>query len=215
MTSIAEQASNFDHLYRSGFYERFGLCNYSPEEVSEWISTAKEKGFVLPSVYQGQYNILCRTYEEKLFPLLRKNHITFIANSPLAGGFLTGKVTDSTSNADLVGTRFEDGSVIGRIFRAWYDKPVFHEAVKKLQRLAESQHVTPAAAAMRWLLFHSCLKEGDAVIIGPSNAVQLDEYIQARKSGPLHSDMSREVGDLFDEVKPDAAPIVEVGWWTS
>src|ERR1051326_1878697 len=37
--------------------------------------------------------------------------------SPLAGGFLTGKLMQSTKAENLVGTRFEEGNVMGKAFR--------------------------------------------------------------------------------------------------
>jgi aryl-alcohol dehydrogenase-like predicted oxidoreductase len=46
---------------------------------------------VLPTVYQGEYNLLNREAEESLFPLLRREGIGFVAYSPLASGFLTAK----------------------------------------------------------------------------------------------------------------------------
>jgi aflatoxin B1 aldehyde reductase len=59
--------------------QEFGLSNFPPELVAEFISVCEEKGYVKPSVYQGLYNLLSRESEETLFPLLRKHNIAFNA----------------------------------------------------------------------------------------------------------------------------------------
>ncbi|KAJ5732349.1 Aldo/keto reductase [Penicillium malachiteum] len=157
-TSIADQAANFNHFYEAGYFEQLGLCNYSPDQLSEFIDIAKAKGYVLPTIYQGQYNMFCRQYETDLFPLLRENGIPFVANSPLAGGFQS------------------ETNMLGFLYRYWYDKPVFQAAMEELkaavtQYEGEAASSTLAQIAMRWLLFHSGLQSTDQVAIGP-NSVQ-------------------------------------------
>ena len=64
-----------------------------PDMVEDWLRIAKDKEYVKPTWYQGQYNLLCRTYEDILFPLLRSEGMHFAAYSPLGGGFLNGNFT--------------------------------------------------------------------------------------------------------------------------
>jgi len=47
--------------------------------LEEWVSIANQRGWIKPTVYQGQYNLLVRVYEKELFPLLRKHGIKFNA----------------------------------------------------------------------------------------------------------------------------------------
>jgi aflatoxin B1 aldehyde reductase len=47
--------------------------------LQDWMRICEEKGYVKPSVYQGQYNLFCRTYEDALFPVLRKYGMHFAA----------------------------------------------------------------------------------------------------------------------------------------
>ncbi|KAJ5622746.1 Aldo/keto reductase [Penicillium lividum] len=214
LTPLADQAANFDQLYRAGFFEKLGLCNYSPAELSEWITIATEKGYVQPTVYQGQYNLFCRQYEKELFPLLQKHGIQFIANSPLAGGFATGKLTLAKDADQLKGTRFEqsDGNMMGYLYRMWYDKPVFNDAVRQL--VAAVDGLSLVQVSMRWLLFHSSLKTTDKVAIGPTKLIQLEDYLAARRAGPLSEDLAAMIDRLYEPMREDAAPLVEIGWWS-
>ncbi|KAJ5248566.1 Aldo/keto reductase [Penicillium chermesinum] len=194
---IAEQAANFDSLYRAGLFTELGLCNYSTAQVKEYIDLATEKGYVRPTVYQGQYNIFCRQYEKELFPFLKAHGI---------------------KAEQLVGTRFEqsESNVMGGLYRMWYDKPVFHDAVRKLSAaVAETDVPSLAQASLRWLLFHAGLASTDAVAIGPTKIAQLEGYLEARETGPLPAELVAQIEQVYDEtMRAEAAPLVEVGWWS-
>ncbi|PYI08004.1 Aldo/keto reductase [Aspergillus sclerotiicarbonarius CBS 121057] len=205
-TPIADQAANFDHLHRAGYFEQLGLCNYSPADLTAYIEAAKSAGYILPTIYQGQYNLFCRDTAS----------ITFVANSPLAGGFATGKLTFAPNVEQLKGTRFEaaEGNIMGFLYRMWYDKPVFHDAVRELAAAVgrfESQGVSSLGqAAARWLLFHSALQSTDLVIIGPSKLSQFEEYLATREAGPLPEELAKQIDGLYtEEVRQAAAPLVQ------
>ncbi|KAJ5618245.1 Aldo/keto reductase [Penicillium herquei] len=220
-TEIADQAANFNHFYQAGYFEQLGLCNYSPEQLVEYINIAQDKGYVLPTIYQGQYNLFCRQYETDLFPLLRKHGIPFVANSPLAGGFATGKVSGAQDAEKLKGTRFEQSetNMLGFLYRMWYDKPAFHTAIGELRSaVAESQGQATTSAlaqtAIRWLLFHSGLQETDQVAIGPNSLDQLNDYLEAREAGPLSEELAKKIDGLYEPLREEAAPMVQIGWWS-
>ncbi|KAJ5288894.1 Aldo/keto reductase [Penicillium angulare] len=216
-TPITQQAANFDELYREGSFKHMGLCNYSPKEIIEWIEIAMEKGYVQPTIYQGQYSIFCRHYEKELFPLLRKHGITFVANSPLAGGFATGKLTLAENDEKLKGTRFEqvEGNLMGYLYRMWFDKPLFHHAVRELIAIGERFGISSLSQiAMRWLLFHSGLKSTDSVAIGPTSTAQLKYYLAARDAGSLPDEMAVEINNLYGPLRDEATGMVEFGWWS-
>ena len=54
---------------------QLGLSNYSTAAVKEWLDLCDEKGYVKPTVYQGQYNALQRHSELALYPLLKKHGV--------------------------------------------------------------------------------------------------------------------------------------------
>jgi aflatoxin B1 aldehyde reductase len=180
--------------------------------LEEWLAIAEEKDYIKPSVFQGQYNLLCRIYESTLFPLLQKHGIAFVAYSPLGGGFLTGKLTFSKGNEDLKGTRFEVSPTNygGMMYRNWFDKPAMHEAMRKIAKACEPHGISTADAAVRWLLFHAAFpgQKGDAVIIGPSNATQLEKYVAARNQGELPAELVKELEAVWHDIKDEAASLV-------
>ncbi len=59
--------------------------------VAEAVNICKQKGFIVPTVYQGMYSAITRQVEVELIPCLRYHNLRFYAYSPLGGGIMTGK----------------------------------------------------------------------------------------------------------------------------
>lgn len=54
-TPLEETLRAIDEVHKSGFFKRFGLSNYHPSDVEQVYNICKSKGYVLPTVYQGNY----------------------------------------------------------------------------------------------------------------------------------------------------------------
>jgi aflatoxin B1 aldehyde reductase len=78
-TPFAETYEAIDEEYRAGKFDEFGLSNFSAAEVEECVRMCTDKGWVVPTVYQGHYNAITRGGEKDLFPVLRKYGIKFYA----------------------------------------------------------------------------------------------------------------------------------------
>lgn len=78
-TPFEDAHEAFDEAYQAGKIKQFGISNHTPEEVEQFVARSSAKGFIKPTVYQGQYNPLVRGGEKELFPLLRKHGIAFYA----------------------------------------------------------------------------------------------------------------------------------------
>jgi len=78
-TPFEEVAKAMDAAAKEGAFKKFGLSNYAPNEVEEFVNVCQKHGYIVPSVYQGVYNALVRGGEEALFPLLRKHNMSFFA----------------------------------------------------------------------------------------------------------------------------------------
>ncbi|KAL9011348.1 MAG: hypothetical protein Q9173_003799 [Seirophora scorigena] len=174
-------------------YLQIGLSKYSVSQVEEFLSKCDMHGWKKPTVYQGQYNAICRGMEMDLLPLLRRHGIAYVAfRSPLAGGFLTANF--SLGN-DLQGTRFAEGHAIGRHYRPMYDKPALHAAIRELHAFLQPRGMTMVEAALRWVFHHSSLGPQDAVILGATKRVQIERNVSQIQKGPL----AEEIVEMFDK----------------
>ena len=75
---LDETLSTMNALHKEGKFKEFGLSNYAGWEVVDIWHRCKEKGWVLPTVYQGMYNGITRDCEKHLFPALRRVGMRFV-----------------------------------------------------------------------------------------------------------------------------------------
>ncbi|RSL60503.1 hypothetical protein CEP54_006745 [Fusarium duplospermum] len=168
---IGETLAGIQDLYVAGAFRRFGISNYTAEEVRSIHDHQRGKGWVLPTVYQGNYNPVARTYEKNLFPTLRELGIAFYAYSPAAGGFLT-----KTKQQVLEGKgRFsKSAGSFSDLYHALYNRPSLLKALASWHEIARDAECPPCVLALRWVAFNSPLEaeHGDAVIVGAGDIDQ-------------------------------------------
>jgi aflatoxin B1 aldehyde reductase len=201
--TLDEWVPEIQKLYEKGVFKRFGVSNFSPEEVQELHDYCKKKGYVLPSVYQGNYSAIARKFETTLFPTLRKLNMAFYAYSPLAGGFLT-KTREALEQGHAGGRWSKDAP--SKHFQAMFVKPSYLDVLGKWGDIAEKEGVSKALLAYRWISYHSALKPeyGDALILGASRTEQIRESVGGLKEGPLKPESAKAIDELWQLVEKDA-----------
>ncbi|KAI9849521.1 MAG: hypothetical protein M1837_004141 [Sclerophora amabilis] len=208
VTPLEETAAALNHHFKQGHFKQLGLANFSPHQVEKFVQICETRGFVKPTVFQGQYNPLYRRPEQSILPILRKHGISFNAYSPLAGGFLTGKLTYLE---DLKGTRFDHGSPMGAVYRKLYDKPPMDLAIRHLHKAIQTYNLENRESAMtmtevslRWIVYHSMLGGGDGVILGASTVSQLGDNLRDIEKGPLPRVIAETVNRMWEMVEAEA-----------
>jgi aryl-alcohol dehydrogenase-like predicted oxidoreductase len=196
---ISETLAGINELHQAGHFKRFGLSNYLAADVQAVYDHCKEHSYVLPTVYQGNYNPVARGSEKSLFPTLRKLSIAFYAYSPLAGGFLAKTVEDVEAGKG----RFDPETPAGKRNRARYANPTFYAALTAWGEVAKTQGCSQSNLAYRWVTFNSPLKKeyGDAIIIGASSEKQAVETLEGIKEGPLDAEVSERIDDIWTKIE--------------
>lgn len=206
---LEDTLAGINEAHKLGIFRRFGLSNYAPQDVQRVYDVAKENGYPLPEVYQGNYNPVARRIEDDLFPVLRKLGIVFYAYSPLAGGFLTKTAADLDAGAG----RFGKDS-LGGMYSGMYDKPSLREGLKEWNNIAEKEGIPKAELAYRWVAHHSALtEEGDGVIFGASKLSQIEQTANGIKKGKLSEEAVQSIERLWESVKAEA-PLDNYTWVT-
>ncbi|KAH8814837.1 NADP-dependent oxidoreductase domain-containing protein [Xylogone sp. PMI_703] len=202
-TPFEETLEAMNKAYKEGKFQKFGLSNYTADEVEKILSICEERGFVKPSVYQGQYNPIVRGGEKELFPVLRKHGMAFYAWSPAAAGFFAGNYKHVQH-----GGRYDTSHRLGQIYSSNYLKPSIEAATDKAIGLVQKHGINGHAAALRWTVYHSKLdkKYGDSVIIGASSPAQLNSNIDMIEQGPLPQEVVDAMDDLYKHIEADAMP---------
>lgn len=136
---IEEVAGVMADLIREGKITHWGLS-----EATE--DTIRRAHAVCPvTAIQNRYSMMARWYED-LFPVLEELHIGYVAFSPLANGFLSGKY-DKSSQFDA---ETDYRSVMPQFQPENIDRN--HNLLTLLQKLAEQNNATPAQISLAWML---------------------------------------------------------------
>lgn len=94
---------------------------------------------------QNEYSIMARGFEKDVIPVCEELGIGFVPFSPLANGFLSGKV-----NADTQFTGLDARRVINRFNK---DNIIANQPLLDLiHQFAASKHATPAQISLAWML---------------------------------------------------------------
>ncbi|KAJ4244740.1 hypothetical protein NW762_014315 [Fusarium torreyae] len=185
-----------DQAYREGKIKSWGVSNYRADEVQTAIDVCEKHGFVKPSVYQGQYNVIVRGGEKELFPILRKNGMAFYAYSAAAGGFFAASHKNAKPKS-----RYDPSHGVGSLYVSLYVKPTIDAAVDKALKVASKYDIGGHAAALRWTAYHSILNRqyGDAIVVGASSPEQLEYNIDVIEEGPLPDDVAAAFDAVYEE----------------
>ena len=94
---------------------------------------------------ESEFSIMERMFEKDVIPLCEELNIGFMAFSPLANGFLSGKIDANTEykgiDARRVITRFDRDNIIA-------NQPL----LDLLNQFAEEKNATPAQVSLAWML---------------------------------------------------------------
>ena len=156
---VEEVAGVMTELIQEGKITHWGLSGADEEMI-------RRAHKVCPvTAIQNRYSMMARWYEE-LFPMLEELNIGYVAFSPLANGFLSGKYgKDSVFEA---GTDYR--SVMPQFTTEGIDKNASLLAL--LQGMAEEKQATPAQISLAWML---CKKPYIVPIPGTRKLNRLEE----------------------------------------
>jgi aryl-alcohol dehydrogenase-like predicted oxidoreductase len=126
-------------------------------------------GLALPVTLQQQYSFACREIEYEVIPAALHNNIGLLPWSPLAAGFLSGRVSrDARADA---GTRLGSGNPMYRhIFKALSGTDRNWRTLDVVRRVAGEAGASPAQVALSWITHRPAVT---STIIGARTMAQL------------------------------------------
>lgn len=137
---MEEVASAFGRLIQEGLIRGWGLSQVSATQLNEAHRVTPV------SAVQNLYNILERDCEKDIFPYCLENNIGVVPFSPIASGFLSGKITTET--------KFEAADDV-RVFVPQLTKENIaanQPVLDILNRFARAKQATSAQISLAWML---------------------------------------------------------------
>jgi aryl-alcohol dehydrogenase-like predicted oxidoreductase len=171
---IAETAGALDELVAAGKIGVYGLSNVDGAQLREALGAGSF------SAVQNSFSLLDREPEREVLPLCAEHGLAFLAFSPLAGGWLTGKYR--RGEPAPAGSRM---TMRPEPYEHLRTDAVF-ERLERLEALGE-----PATVALAWLLADPRVT---GIVVGPRRPEHLAPVLAAT---PLDPDLRDEVSELF------------------
>ena len=162
---LDETLEALDRAVRAGKVRVLGCSNFSGEQLERSLEASRRSRFEFDQV---QYSLVSRFPEADLVPVARRAGVSLLAWSPLAGGLLTGKY----------GTPGVPGRRAAPDAFPFVAPAAAQAAVAVLRRVAELEGVTPAQAALGWVLSKPFVA---AAVVGARTTDQLGEALGARR----------------------------------
>jgi 1-deoxyxylulose-5-phosphate synthase len=163
VTPLDETLGALTRAVEAGKIASIGISNASLSDVKAVRHKADDRLAHCFGYVQNEYNLLAATDAQELIPYCAEHGLGYVAFSPLAGGFLTGKY------------RFgEDPPPDSRMAQApeacaGYSDEASFVAIERLRRTADARSETMPEAALRFVLDTSGV---DGVIIAPRRVEQ-------------------------------------------
>ena len=160
---IEEVAGVMSELIKAGKITHWGLSESDEEQL-------RRAHKVCPvTAIQNRYSMMAR-WHEKLFPVLEELNIGFVAFSPLANGFLSGRYGK--------GTQFDGTLDYRSAMPQFTDKGVEQNGalLSLLNKLASDKNVTPSQISLAWMM---CKKTYIVPIPGTRKTERLKENFAA------------------------------------
>lgn len=158
-----EVAEIFAELIKEGKIRHWGISNATKDYIQRADAVCKV------TAVQLRYSMMAR-WTEELFPMLEERHIGAVAYSPIANGFLSGKV----QTADHY-----DSATDFRSFMPQYQKEQMEksrELLEMIEALAKEKSATPTQISLAWML---CKKPWIVPIPGTTKSERIRENAEA------------------------------------
>jgi aryl-alcohol dehydrogenase-like predicted oxidoreductase len=155
---LPETFGAFGQAQAEGKIGAYGVSNFDAQQLAASLSAGD------PQAIQNCYSLLERQDEQELLGLCADRGVAYLAFSPLAGGWLTGKYRR--------GEPFPAGSRMTQRPEPYRDFVVGQtfDALARLQAIASSRGTSMAGLALAWLLAGERVTQ---IVIGPGRPEHL------------------------------------------
>ena len=167
-TPMEETLDALDAVVRAGKARYLGFSNWSAWQVATALEMQKANGWTRFTHGQMHYSLLGRDVERDVIPMMQHHGLGMTVWSPLAFGFLTGRLTRENLR--------ETGRYAQNMDFLPFDKEHGFHIAELLGKIGDSHGASVPQIALAWLL---AKKAVSSILVGISKTSQLDDNIGA------------------------------------
>lgn len=165
VVDLEETVRAFNDLVRAGKVLYVGFCNIEAWRVVKSLWLSDRLGAARLECVQNEYNVLHRNAETEMLPLVASETLSFVAYSPLAGGWLTGKYRRGQPPPS--GSRME----LRPEPYAGFNTVETHRAIERFGAISADYGASLGALALAWAASHPAVT---SILAAPRNLDQFE-----------------------------------------
>jgi len=192
---VTDTLEVLDEFVREGKVRAIGLSNDNPYGVMKSLAASEIHGLTRIDSVQNNFSLNNRRDEDELAECLRREEVSLLPYSPLAGGVLTGKYNEGVPDD----ARFSAYLKAGPRQQAMAGRFVNEKAIastKRFMEIAQEAGMDVTTLATAWSKQHDFVA---STIIGASNADQLVPILKAADL-KLSSEVLQKIDQVSQEI---------------
>lgn len=163
-------------LVEAGKIRHAGCSNETAYGLTKSLWASDRHSLVRYDTIQNNFSLLNRRFEDELAEVCRREAVSLLAYSPLAGGVLSGKYQDGARPRGARFSFYEQGSARTQAMSRRFVNERTLESTARFIRIARDAGIPVSTLAIAWTLSHDFI---GSTIIGATVADQLTDTLAA------------------------------------
>ncbi|MBW2543668.1 MAG: aldo/keto reductase [Deltaproteobacteria bacterium] len=196
-TPIEDTLEALDRLIDEGKVRAVGCSNENTYGLMKNLWTADRLGTARYQTIQNNFSLLSRRFEDELADACRREQVSLLPYSPLAGGVLSGKYQGGAwpPNARFSYYREYDRRTQRMTQRFVNERTL--ASTERLSALAADCGMSPVTFSIAWTLTRDFV---GSTLIGVSRIEQLDEHLAAADAA-IPDDILAACDEIWKEIR--------------
>lgn len=173
---IEETMDALDRVVEAGKVRYVGCSNESAYGLAKSLWMSDRNGTARYETIQNNFSLLNRRFEDELARLCRKEQVSCLPYSPIAGGVLSGKYQGGAFPDGARFSLYQKDAARGAAMSKRFINDKSMTSTDRFMQLAKEEGISVATLATAWTLSHDFV---GSTIIGATSTEQLDDTLAA------------------------------------
>jgi aryl-alcohol dehydrogenase-like predicted oxidoreductase len=165
-----------ERVVKAGKVRYIGCSNETAYGLTQALYTAKYEGLPRFDAIQNNFSLLNRRFEDELSNVCRRERVSLLPYSPLAGGVLSGKYQDGGWPEGARFSNYKQGNARSQAMTRRFVNDKTLETTGRLMQLAAECGLAPVTFAVAWTLSRDFV---GSTLVGATRPEQLDDALRA------------------------------------
>jgi aryl-alcohol dehydrogenase-like predicted oxidoreductase len=176
---IEETLEGLTRVVEQGKVRAVGCSNQNAYGLVKSLWAADARGLTRYETIQNNFSLLNRRFEDELAEACRREKVSLLPYSPIAGGVLSGKYLNGAWPEGARFTRYREDAARGRTMTARFVNPQTLAATERFGKIARDAGLPLPTLAVAWTLTRDFV---GSTIIGATHPDQLLDTLRGAET---------------------------------